>query len=990
MTQGKGGEAKADESHSPIDPFAGRHRSTKLPMNNLQELVHELARQVQGEIRFDKLSRLLYSTDASIYQVEPVGVVIPRCKEDVAATVQTAARHGIPVLPRGGGSSLAGQAVGRAIVLDFSKYMNRVMEINAEERWARVQPGITLDAMNKTLAVHGLKFGPDPSSGNRATVGGTLGNNGTGAHSILYGMSVAQTLETAVVLADGTPAEFGPADDAQTAQLAGRPGLLGQIYRQVPALLDHYTEAIRHDYPRTWRRAGGYNLDYAHNGRGLNLAKLMAGSEGTLATMVEAKLALHPLPKTKGLVVVEFDSLVAAMEAIPAVLETGPSAVELNDDFLLKTTRAVPEFARLLTFVQGDPVGLLIVEYYAESAAELQAKSEHLIRHLKKQRLGNAHTPIADAKGMANVWKVRKDAVGLVMSQPGDYKPIAFIEDVAVPVEELPSFVSQLNRLVAEHGTQAAIYGHASAGCLHVRPLINQKSAQSLGVMESILHATADLIVAHGGALSGEHGAGLVRSTFNRQIFGSRLYQAFRELKGIFDPASLMNPGNLVDAPQPLDSPLRYGPAYRATIPAATGLGFQKQNEFDGAIEMCNGQGVCRKPDVGAMCPSYHASRDELHSTRGRANVLRAAISGRLPGGLADPAVKQALDLCLSCKSCKAECPSAVDMAKLKYEVQYQAHKTGRVSLRDWLLGHAHLLNQVGAAFAPVSNWVMRLGITRWAQHQFLGIHRERTMPAWARPTFSAWWRSRGGGRPGSQGQVVLFHETLTDYNSPEIGRAAVKVLEAAGFEVLVLEKRKCCGRPLLSKGFIDQAREHAAHNVALLAPYARQGIPIIGCEPSCMTMLLDDYRDLLPGEETELVAAHSYLITDFLGNLQAEGRLSLDLGGLEREVLVHSHCHERAVTGTGGTTAALRLAPGLRIQEIDAGCCGMAGSFGFEKEHYAFSLKVGEGRLFPAVRAAGADTEIALTGTSCRDQVAHATGRRVHHPIELLAEALK
>jgi FAD/FMN-containing dehydrogenase/Fe-S oxidoreductase len=958
--------------------------------SDMQDLMYDLARQVSGEIRFDKLSRLLYSTDASIYQVDPIGVVLPKSVEDVVATVETAARYRLPILPRGGGSSLAGQAVNHAIVIDTSKYMHDILEINREERWVRVQPGMTLDRLNNQLAPYRLTFGPDPSSSNRATIGGTLGNNGTGSHSILYGMSVRQTAEVEAVLADGTLVHLGPATRAQVGNLSRSPGLLGQIYTQVPALLERYAEAVRMDYPRTWRRAGGYNLDYVYPG-GPNLAKLMTGSEGTLGVMVEAKLNLHLLPRVKGLVIVEFGSLVAAMEAVPVILETGPSAVELNDEHLLQMAGTVPEFAKKLTFIEGHPAALLVVEYYGEEHSELITKAEHLMDRLRATGYGDVYTPILDPRGMANVWQVRKDAVGLVMSRPGDYKPIAFIEDVAVPVDKLPSFVQGLKSLIAEHGTDATIYGHASAGCLHVRPLINQKDAASLAMMQSILEGTAELIAAHGGALSGEHGAGRARSAFTRQIYGPRLYEAFRELKTIFDPDHLMNPGNLVEAPGPLEH-LRFGSDYQVSLPN-TGLGYHRELGLDGAIEMCNGQGVCRKVDVGAMCPSYHASREELHSTRGRANVLRSAISGRLPGGLMAPAVKEALDLCLACKSCKAECPSAVDMAKLKYEVQYQAHKEGRVTLRDWLLGHAHLMNQIGATFAPLSNWVMRFGITRFVQHHLLGIHRRRTMPPWARPTFTAWWRRRSpsdhGRLSASNGQVVLFHETLTDYNNPEIGRAAVRVLEAAGFEILIVEGRKCCGRPLLSKGFIDEAREHAAHNVALLAPYVRQGIPIVGCEPSCITMFQDDYRDLLPGPETELVAEKSYLILEFLLKLSAEGRLALDFDGVARQAWVHSHCHERAVRGPQATAAALRLVPNLKVSEIDAGCCGMAGSFGFEREHYDFSLAVGEGRLFPALRALPEDAEIVLTGTSCRDQIQHALGRHPRHPIELIADAL-
>lgn len=1017
-----------------------------------QDLVNELEHSLKGEVRFDRISRLLYSTDASIYQIEPVGVVIPRNTDDVAAAAEIAARHGIALLPRGSGSSLAGQAVGQAVILDFSKYMHNMLEINPDEHWVRVQPGIALDNLNRVLADYGLKFGPDPSSGNRATIGGILGNNGTGSHSILYGMSVKQLLSARVALADGSLVSLRETGGDEVKRLAKQQGLTGRIYREIPELLERYADAIDRDYPLTWRRAGGYNLDYVPTGSGeaggMNPAKLMAGSEGTLGMIVEARLNLHRVPRAVGLVVIEFDDLMAAMEAVPEILETGPSAIELNDDNLIKSCRAIPEYAKLLTFVRGDPAALLIAEYYGEDAAGVKYQSNQLIERLQRRNTGKAFTPILDSKGMANVWKVRKNAVGLVMSRPGDFKPIAFIEDVSVPVERLPSFVAGLQKMLAEHEVQATIYGHASAGCLHVRPLINQKSAESLGVMESILQATASLIVDHHGALSGEHGAGLVRSSFNRMIYGPRLYQAFRELKAVFDPGNRMNPGKIVDAPAPLESPLRYGPEYRAAGLPSTGLSFLSQNGMDGAIEMCNGQGVCRKLGVGAMCPSFQASREEMHSTRGRANVLRAAISGRLGRGLPSPslppsvppiggegrrfskeveegfsqksgsqilplgedgrifppfggdlggaltntAVKQALDLCLACKSCKSECPSAVDMAKLKAEVQHQMHLAGKVTLRDWLLGHAHLMNRVGAAAAPFSNWVMRMGITRLLQHHLLGIHKNRTMPAWARPTFSAWWRKRSKQArqtPGRNGQVVLFHETLTDYNHPQVGQAAVKVLETAGFSVIILEERKCCGRPLLSKGFIDEARKHAAHNVALLAPYARQGIPIIGCEPSCVTMFLDDYLDLLPGEETELVAKNTYLITDFLVKLAAEGRLELSFGHVKREVLVHSHCHERAVCGAGGTVQALKLSPNFRVSEIDAGCCGMAGSFGFEKEHYDFSLQVGEDRLFPAIRAAAEKTEILLTGTSCRDQVEHVLDRRVRHPIELIADAI-
>lgn len=957
---------------------------------DVRELVHELEQVVEGEVRFDKYSRILYSTDASIYQIEPIGVVIPRHAEDVIATVEVATRHRVPVLPRGGGSSLAGQAVGHAIHIDMSKYMNRILEVNPEERWVRVQPGVVLDGLNAYLKPYGLQFGPDPASSNRATLGGILGNNSAGAHSILYGITADHALEADVVLSDGTFTHVGPLDLPALKVKLEAEGLEGDIYRAVHNIVTQNRELIEQGFPKYWRRAGGYNLDriarQLKTGAPFNLFELIVGSEGTFVAVTEAKLNLVPLPKMTALDIVHFDDLVDAMEAVPPMLECEPSAVELLDEMTIQLVRGVPEYARQLTWIEGDPKAVLIVEFYGESEAELLDKLDRLETHLKKQHMGTAFVRAVIPEEIARVWNVRKAGLGFLMGLKGDYKPIPFIEDPAVPPEHLADYIRGVRDICRAYGARMAAYAHASAGCIHVRPLINLKLETEVKKMHAIATATCGLVLKYSGVMSSEHGDGLVRSEFNERLFGPELYELFRQVKRAFDPPGIMNPGKVVDAQSMVEN-LRYGPEYRAAR-VRTHLRFDEFGGFDRAIEMCSGVGICRKEGTGTMCPSYMATREEEHSTRGRANALRAAISGVLPlEALISDRMLQVLDLCLECKGCKAECPSAVDMAKLKYEVLALRAERYGVPLRSRLFGHIHTLSRLGSAVAPLSN-ALANGPLAAAIKARLGLAPERPLPEFAAQPFDVWFR-RNHRRNGAQkGQVVLFHDTFMTYNQPQVGQAAVRVLEALGYEPILVD-RKCCGRPMISKGLLKEAKANAEYNVNRLAPYAEAGIPIVGCEPSCLLTLRDEYPDLVEDPRVEKVAANSFLIEEFVDRLLESGQVELEFNEVPKRVLLHGHCHQKALVGTAPTLRMLRLMPGCEVEEVDSGCCGMAGSFGFEAEHYKLSMAIGELRLLPAVRQADADTVIAAPGISCRQQIAHGTGRTAKHPVEILAEAL-
>lgn len=950
-------------------------------------------RKVVPEVHFDDLTRLLYSTDASIYQKMPLGVALPRSVEEMEAALKTAAAHSAPVLARGGGSSLAGQTVGHALVLDLSRHLDGILEINPEERTVRVQPGITLTRLNRALRPYGLMYGPDPASGDRAAMGGILGNNATGSHSIRYGLTSDHVRSVTTLLSDGSTAIFDSFNKAEWPQRAARPGLEGQIYRDVQRILQEYGPAVRDRAPRTFRHVAGYNLPQLLDTQHPNLAHLLCGAEGTLGIASEMTLNLVPVPAVKQLLLLHYRSVQEALEAVPALLETGPAAVELIDKMLLDLARGNPDFARRMSFLHGDPAAVLVVEIAGETLQELDS----IQKKVRALHTGNENDFVvtADPAQQEEVWAVRKAGLGIVMSVRGDSKPVPFIEDAAVPVEHLPEYISELKRCGREAGVETmAVYAHASAGCLHVRPLINLKTGEGLRQMRQIAEKSVELVTALGGTTSGEHGEGQSRGEFSEKLFGPEVTKAFHELKRAFDPDGILNPGKVVGAP-PMDdvNSLRYGPDY--AVPheiKGTVFDFRDDFGFAGAVEMCNGAGVCRQIDQGVMCPSFQATRDEAHSTRGRANALRAAMMGLLgPDGMTSQEVHDVLDLCLSCHACRSECPSSVDMAKIKAEFLHNYYREHGVPLRSWLFAHISQFNRLGQPFAPVTNLVLA-GPARLAM-QLLGVHPERRMPMLASQPFSRWYSRHHNDhkeeKPETRRELVFFHDTFMEHNDPDVGKAAVRILEFAGYKPIILKERKCCGRPAVSKGLLDDAKKLAEHNIRLLAPHAHNGTPIVGCEPSCMAMLVDEYQDLLPGDDSAAVAGATMMIDRFIVEEVESGRMKLQFDGKPRQILFHGHCQQKTTFGTEYTHRMLHLIPNCEVEQVEAGCCGMAGSFGYEKEHYDLSIEIAEMALAPAVRAAGNDTIISAIGTSCREQIYHTTGRTALHPIQILADAL-
>ena len=969
-----------------------------------ESLEKQLLEALVGEVRFDLYSKALYSTDASLYQIQPIGVVIPKDRQDVIESVKIASEHKVPILPRGGGTSLAGQSVGEAIVLDLSKYMNQLLEVNVAERWARVEPGIVLDELNHKLKPHGLMYAPDVATSSRANVGGTIGNNSAGSHSLIYGKTIDHVMSLDLVLSNTDEITASPISLEKLEAKKQQDTLEAHIYRELCRVCEDNAAEIRKRYPRILRRVAGYNLDeyvknagskevtpYRRDGCDENhpfsLTKILVGSEGTLATTVEATINLVPIPKLTALCVVHFKSLVASMEAMQPILECNPTAVELIDKTILDMARGSLEFSRLTTFIEGEPAALLAVEFYGETHGELASQLERLEKTLKGAGFGYAFVRCFSAEEKSRVWETRKAGLGLLMGMKGDAKPVGFVEDAAVPIENLPEYVRRFDEIVTAHDTTAAYYAHASVGLLHNRPIVNLKSETDIQKMHDIAREVRDLLMELDGAMSGEHGDGLVRSEWIESMFGPEIYQALTEIKRAFDPDDIMNPGKIINAP-PMTENLRFGADYNA-IKIDTYFDFSSQDGFGGAIEMCNGVGACRKTLTGTMCPSFIGTREEEHSTRGRANALRSIISGALPHTeFTNERLQEVLDLCLGCKACKAECPSNVDMAKIKYEVLAHYHKANGLPLHRRMFGEIGALAPLGSAFSPFSNWAVNNGLSKWIAEKLIGVDRRRDMPTFVRPTYEQWFRKRRSRRTSNK-KVVLFPDTFMNYSEPAIGKAATELLEACGFEVLLPEKR-CCGRPLISEGMLDRAVENARYNIDALRGYADEGIPIIGCEPSCTSAITDDYVELIGTPEAKRVAEATCSFEEFFAQLIKKNELPLEFSTEPRDILLHGHCHQRALVGTQPTVKMLSLPTQHNVTVIDSSCCGMAGAFGYEKAHYDLSMKIGELRLFEAVRekAPGSFT-LSAAGFSCRHQLEHGTGVQPKHPVEVLCEAI-
>lgn len=966
-------------------------------------LQRDLARDLDGEVQFDDYTRQLFARDASMYAITPLGVVFPRNADDVAAAVAAAAAHRVSVVPRGAGTSLAGQTVGPGLVLDLSRYMNNIVELDAGSGTALVEAGVVQDQLNRAASPWGLMFGPDTSTSNRATIGGMIGNNSAGSGSVRHGMTIDHVRELDVVLSDASRVRLDRVDEATRAQRATRPTLEGALYRELPEIVRANYAAIADGFPAHWRRACGYRLDrLAREDTVFDLAKFVVGSEGTLAVATSALVDLVPKPSRTVIAVGHFTSVAGAIDATQDALACDPAAVELMDRTILDLSRRKIEYASLGDLLNGDPEALLFVSFSGDDEAELLGQLKRLTGMWSRNGHGYHTLRAVTPAQQASLLKVRKAGLGLLMAaSEGTRRPLAFVEDTAVDPIHLTEYTRRFKEVLDRHEMTAGFYGHCSVGCLHIRPYLDLTDPADVVKMRSVAVEIKDLVAEYGGVNSSEHGDGLARSEFNREIFGDALYDAMRQVKKLFDPDNVLNPGKIVDAPSMTDN-LRDA-ALPPAEPLRTRLSFEVvgagAGSADGtgamraAADRCMNIGLCRKSGSGTMCPSYMATRKEEDSTRGRAAALVKALSEPDPRtALGDERLHEVLDLCLMCKACKSECPLGVDMATLKSEALSHHHDIHGVPLRSRLFGSIRFLNRLGSATAPLSNLPGRIPLVRRLMDRTVGIAPARPLPVFVRQNLTRWFRRRKNTtHPITQGTVTYLADSFTTFTEPDIGRAAVQLLELSGWDVR-LESGVCCGRSSLSKGLVDDAKNKARHLADTLSKATEAGSPVVGCEPSCLMTLRDEHLSLLPDDPAvKDIAGRVRQVEELLVEAIDDGRLRPreDSWLAGRTLVYHGHCHQKAEVGTAATVALLNRIPGVSVVELDAGCCGMAGSFGFESEHYDVSMTVGEDRLFPAITAEPAETVVVATGVSCRQQIFHGTARDAWHPVQLLWEAV-
>ncbi|MFC5277588.1 FAD-binding and (Fe-S)-binding domain-containing protein [Halorubrum rubrum] len=1010
------GSAASGPRASGLDASAAALGHDRPDVPARRALASALRERVDGEVQFDEYAQVLYATDGSVYGARPAGVVCPRSVEDVRATMRVAADHDVPVLPRGAGSSLAGQTVGPGcVVLDLSRHMDGILEVRPEDRRAVVEPGVVQDRLDDRLAEDGLKFAPDPASSARATVGGGIGNNSTGAHSVRYGITDAYTEELRVVLSDGTlihTREVVLDSPEYEAIVAGEEGgeREAALYETVRELVEGNEAEIEARYPTLKRSVSGYNLhkviDENDDGEAvINLSKLFVGAEGTLGVVVEAEVSLVTRPEETALALYCFDSLSAAMRAVPEALSFPVSAVELMDDEVFELAAGSPQFAEYAEPIPDRAAAALMLEWDSELVDDFEAAvADTNARFLEGGDAFDVLEAYADAD-QADLWNLRKAAIPLLMSMEGDPKPYPFIEDASVPPEELAEYVGEFEAVLEAHDTSAAYFAHAGSGTLHIRPILSLKAEEGVEKMHSIADDVTDLVLEHHGAFSGEHGDGLARTEFNPKMYGEQLWDAFQELKSAFDPDWRLNPGKVVyvdgetaeargypetAADTDMREHLRYGPAYQSIEPRTT-LDFDDEGGFSHLVELCNGCGTCRETDSGVMCPTYRASGEEIQTTRGRANMLRAAISGDLEKDEihSDRFQGEVLDLCVGCKGCKSDCPTGVDLAKLKAEVKHEHHETEGSGLRERLFRDIDRLSAVGSALAPLSNAATKVPGARRVMDAVAGIAPERALPTFRSESFEEWFAARGGSSVApadATDAVVLFPDTYTNYSYPAAGRAAVEVLEAAGIRVEVPDDLAPSGRAAFSTGFLDVARERAEANVEALAPRVREGRSVLFVEPSDAVMFQDEYLDLLDGEDVAAVSAAASGVCEYLDVGRIDERLAFDAPA--ESLAYHGHCNQKALDKDHHAVGVLRRA-GYEVDPLDSSCCGMAGSFGYESEHYDLSRAIGR-ILFDQVEASPGET-VTAPGASCRSQLGDRGGDAENppHPIEKVAEAL-
>ena len=957
-------------------------------------LAAQLSRELEGEVLFDAFSRGRYSTDASVYQIQPIGVVVPRTRQDVLATIQIAAEHGVPLLPRGAGTSQCGQTVGEALVVDASKFLREVRTFRPSERTISVDPGIVLDELNRFLKPHGLFFPIDVSTSSRATIGGMAGNNSVGARSLHYGHMVDNVIGIQAVLADGALLDCRPRGAPQSDRRNGNgagSGRLGTLAERMRTLYEHHAEEIDRRFPKVARNVAGYNIDRL--GRDdLNLAELLVGSEGTLAWFQELELALQPIPAHKVLGICHFPTFHAAMESVKHIIRLDPAATELIDRTVLELAADIPAFsASLRTFIRGSPVAVLLVEFAGDDLDEQLRNLDRLEELMGDLGLPDSVLRAESAALQARVWSLRKAALNIVMSMKGDGKPISFVEDCAVPLENLADYTQRLTDVFSRHGTTGTWYAHAGAGCLHVRPILNLKADSDVANWRSIASAAHELVREYKGTHSGEHGDGLVRSEFLEPILGTQIVSAFREVKDSFDPDGRFNPGKIIDPPLMDDrSLLRFSDRYQP-LKRREALDWSAWGGLYRATEMCNNNGACRKAKGGVMCPSFRVTQNEKHVTRGRANSLRLALTGQLPAdALTSRELYETMDLCVGCKACKRECPTGVDVYRMKIEFLSAYRERRGLGWRDRIIAFLPRYAPWAARFALIANSVNLGWPGRLIRKSLLGFTAERPLPSWRRGIF------RGADDPAQAGsEVVLLVDTFNTYFEPETAEAAANVLNAAGYRVVTPVpdgggRPLCCGRTFLNAGMVDEARTEARRVIETLRPFVERGVPIVGLEPSCLLTLRDEFAAMLPGEETAQLAGRAMLFEEFLAAENDAGLLNLPLKALaQKRLLLHGHCHQKAFDQVSSIEEVLRLIPGTEVELIESGCCGMAGSFGYETEHYETSMKMAELDLLPRVREADGDTLIVADGTSCRTQIKHGVGRDALHVARVLELAL-
>lgn len=942
-----------------------------------------LTKEVKGDVRFDEITREIYSTDASIYSILPLCVAIPKDAEDVKTIIQIADENNIPIMPRGGGSSLSGQTVNKAIVIDFSKYLNNIIDVDTKSKRVVTQPGISIDSLNSYLKSLNLLFTPDPSTTNRATVGGVVGNNSCGAHSIIYGKTIDHVISLNTILSNGENHKFEKLSFKDFENISYGNSLESNIYTNSLNLFKEYTDELNKRFPKILRRVGGYNLDDINKDGYVDLTKLIVGSEGTLATITEAELNLVSLPKSKGLLILEFSDIIKSMEASIYTLEYNPSAVEHIGEIILNEAKKSPEFASGIDYLKNNPSDIIIVEFYGDNELEVKDKINKLNSKIMKSKLALSSTLVIDPAQQAKVWNMRKAGLGLVMKKPGEAKAIPFVEDTAVSPEKLPEYVKRFDEIVRNNDTTAGYYGHASVGCLHIRPLINLKSKKDIKKMVKISSEISDLVFEFGGAFSGEHGDGIVRGAWTKKVYGEKVYTAFKSLKKAFDPKNILNPGKIIETPS-MDSNLRFGEKYK-TEKIETFLSFGKEGGFAQAIEMCNGQAACKKINSGYMCPSYMATREEVDSTRGRANALRAAISGKLPiEKLNSKDLFNVLDLCLECKTCKSECPSGVDMAKIKYEFLHQYYKKNRIPLRSKLTGNIATINKAGSYFPTLFNFINRLFIFKIFADYFLKIDMRRNLPKLASRTFENIYKLE---KNKNKKMAVFFYDTFTNFNHPAVGLSATKILKALDYDVILVDK-KCCGRPLISKGLLKSAKNNAIYNIDKIYNYVKDGAIVVGVEPSCISALKDEYPDMMPNDKrAELISKNSFLLQEILVDPVNSNKIKFKDNLKEKFYAVQVHCHEKTMIGENISIDSLSLIPNSKVEKIPSGCCGMAGAFGYEKEHYDISEEIAKDRLLPYLDSISEETQVAITGVSCRHQIEDFSKKKPKHLLEIIAE---